>query len=257
MEEEQDSSHFLFGLNFGAHFPNSNTAEIYTGSPAVTRFGIEYIFQLDFNRQIFDDYFQFPYEVAEYPIEPRYRTSSEIGFFLGYKVGPQRQNTIFLDFNISQVRFEQTFTVAIYDPLNSIPGPTFEQFPLFGRENRFQLNLGTQFSLYQDEQSNAYFAVFANLNNVQMRRNYFVLDNREYDIFHINVDRPNDRLGGVGYGAGTGLGYRFTLSEELLTDLYYNLYYSQTNFKADLQPLGFHHSIGLRFIWGKINPSDE
>jgi len=251
-DEKIDSVRFVFGLNFGAHFANSNTASLYTGSPNVSPFGIDYIFNRPFNQQVFDQFFNNPYEIAEYPFNPKYRAASEIGFHTAYKFGPDWSNTIYLDFNIAQVKFEQNFTVAIYDPQNQIPGPTYQQFPIFGRENRFHLNLGTQWSLYHDEGSNAYFSLFGNLNNVQMRRNYIVIDDREYEIFHRNVDRPSERLGGVGYGGGGGLGFKFSLTEDIIADFYYNLYYTQINFKEEFKPYGVQHSLGIRFIWGSL-----
>lgn len=251
-EEGLDSSRFSFGINFGAHFANRNTAEIYSGRPNITTFGVEHVlFEQQFFRQEIDAYFNNNlFTVEEYPIEERYRVASEIGFHVDYSIGEQKQNAIFLDFNIAQLRYEQFFTVGIDDPLNQSPEPLrFEQVPIFGEENRFYLNLGVQLSLYADEQSNAYFSLFGSLNNTQMRRNYFVLGEREYDIFHIAIDRPNQRLGGVGYGGGTGLGYKFELMEHLDADIYYNLYYVQNNFKDDFQPFGFHNAIGLRIIW--------
>lgn len=250
-EEEVDSSRFSFGLNFGAFFSSNKTAFIYTGSPQVTAFSIPFVFNQPFNEQRFRDYFRYDYYIAEYPFDPVYKTSSEIGIHLGYKVGKKRVHSVYLDFNTIQLKFEQFFTVAIDDPRNRTVGPTFEQIPLFGRENRFYLNLGTQLSFYHDEAgSNAYFALFANLNNVQMRRNYFVIDNQEYEIYHRNFNNPNQRLGGIGYGGGTGLGFKFKLTEQIKTDFYYHLMNTQTNLKEDLQAFGFQHALGIRVIWG-------
>lgn len=248
-ETEVDSSRFSFGINVGAHFSNNNTAEIYTGTPAVTQFGIPNIFSQPFNREALDRYFRYPYQIAEYPFDPVYRTASEIGVHFSYKFGTDLANAIFIDFNTVQLKFEQFFTVAIDDPNNQTTEPTFERIPIFGRENRFHLNLGTQLSLHNGEASNAYFSLFGNINNVQMRRNYIVIDNREYEIFHRNFNRPNQRLGGIGYGGGAGLGFKFRLTDKIWTDFYYNLYYTQINLKEELQPFGVHHGLGLRVIW--------
>lgn len=254
--EETDSSRFVIGINVSAHFANKNSAKLYTGSPSITRYGLEYIFNLPRNKQAFNDFFKHPHEVVEYPFNPRYQTASEMGLHLGYKLGKTQSNVVFLDFNISQLKFEQSYTIAVYDPLNQIPGPTFEQLPIFGNENRFLLNLGSQVSLYNSEYSNAYFALFGNATNVQMRRNYIVIDNREYEIFHLNELRPSERLGGIGYGGGTGLGFQFYLSHEIKCDIYYNLYYTQTNFSDNFKPYGTHHSIGLRIIWDKAKEEE-
>lgn len=256
-EEESDTVRFFFGLNFGVHFANKETASIYTGSPNITPFGIEYIFNQPLNRQEFDRYFRFPYEVAEYPFDPIYRSTSEIGLHFGYKLGKTRANAIYADVNITQLKFEQFFTVAIDDPQNNSVDPTFERIPIFGEENRFHLNLGTQISLTSNETSNAYIALYGNLNNLQMRRNFIVVNNREYDIFHVNAERPDQRLGGIGYGGGAGLGFKFSLSDQILADIYYNYLYSQSNFRDDFQPFNSHHSLGIRIIWRKTVEEEE
>lgn len=251
-EEVEDSSRFHFGINFGAHFANRNTAEIYSGRPNISPFGVENVLkQHQFFRQEIDAYFNNNvFEVVEYPIEERYRVASEIGFHVDYSIGKEKQNSIFIDFNIAQLRYEQFFTVGIDDQLNQSPEPLrFEQIPIFGEENRFYLNSGIQMSLYNNENLNAYFSLFGSLNNTQMRRNYFALGEQEYDIYHVALDRPNQRLGGIGYGGGMGLGFKFGLTEHLDADIYYNLYYVQNNFKDDFQPYGFQNAFGLRIIW--------
>lgn len=250
-EEKLDSSRFSFGINFGAHFANNNTANIYSGSPSVTAYGIDFVINQPINQQELQQYFRTTeYRVEEYPVEPIYRTASEIGLHFAYAFDSSFANSIFIDVNIAQLKFEQFFTIGYEDPNNqSIDPTTFERFPLFGEENRFHINLGVQLSLYQSESSNTYFSAFGNVNNVEMRRNYFLINNKEYDIFHRNINRPDQRLGGFGFGGGAGLGFKFKLTEQLLADFYYNAYYTQINLKEDLQPYGVHHAVGLRIIW--------
>ena len=247
--EETDSSHFVFGINFGAFFSNNKTAAIYTGSPSASDYGINYIFNQPAFKQEFDQYFQYPYEVAEYPFDPQYRTAVEIGLYVGYELGKKREHLIFAELNTIQLKFEQLFTVAVDDPRNQSVDPTYLPFPIFGKENRFYLNAGVQLSLSQGENSSSYFTLFGNINRVLMSDNYIVIDNREYEIYHRNIDNPNQRLGGIGYGGGTGLGFKFNLTEKLLGDLYYHAFYTQTNLKESLQPYGFNHSIGIRVVW--------
>ncbi|MFB1022390.1 MAG: hypothetical protein QMC40_06480 [Vicingaceae bacterium] len=246
-EEYEDTVKFSFGINFGAYFSSHETAEIYSGRPYITPFNIPFVFSQPFNEQVFRDYFRFAYQIEEYPLETRYRTASEIGGHIEYNLNEAVD--LYLDVNITQLKFEQFFTVEIDDPNNGIIGPTFEQVPLFGEENRFHLNLGAQFSMYHDEYSNFYFSVFGSLNNTQMRRNYFVINNQEYEIFHVAEDRPNQRLGGIGYGGGAGLGFKYKIMDHLTTDFYYNMSYVQINLSENFQPFGFNHGLGIRIIW--------
>lgn len=251
---DQEYSPFFVGVNVGAFFANNNTAELYSGSPAVTRFGIPYVLGLQANEIIFRDFFVYPFEVADYPIESVYRTAVEIGLHLGYKFN--KNISVYSDVNTTQLSYEQSFTIAIDDPNNQMIGPTFQQFPIFGEETRINVNLGTQLSLYADESTTAYYSVFGNFNAARLEDNYFVIDGRTYNIFHTvnNVDR---RPGGAAFGFGSGLGVKFHLTENVLADLTYNLYYTKINMTENIQPFGVHHTIGLRVIWSKlVEPND-
>lgn len=246
-EEEKDSTRFFFGVNLGAHFPNNNSAIIYTGRPSVTQFGIPWIFNNPFNQQAFNDYFRFPYQVSEYPQEPAYKNSVEIGLHAGYEIS--NLFTVFFEVNSIQLDYEQFFTVAINDPNNQFQGPVFEQIPIIGEEFRFYFNLGAQFNYFTGETSKAYVSFFGNMNNVYMRRNYIVIDNVNYEIIHIDENNPDLRPGGIGFGGGGGLGFRFQLTDHILMDPYYNLYYTQINYREEKQPTGVHHSLGIRILW--------
>ncbi len=249
-EEFEDTVKFSFGINFGAYFSSHKTAEIYSGRPTITPFGVEFVlFEQPLLNQTFQSIYgpSFRLEDDAYPVESTYRTASEIGLHVEYNLSEVID--LYLDVNITQLKFEHFFTLSIDDPNNGFVGPTYEQIPIFGEENRFHLNLGAQFSMYHDEYANLYFSVFGSLNNTQMRRNYFVINNQEYEIFHVAFDRPNQRLGGIGYGGGTGLGFKYRLMDHLTTDFYYNLSYVQVNLSEAFQPYGFNHGLGIRVIW--------
>lgn len=246
-EEEVDTARFIIGVNVGAFFANNNTAVLYSGSPTVTPYGIQYILDRPENQQTFRDYFQYNYAVGEYPIETKYRTSTEVGLHVGYKAFDF--TTFFLDFNLSSLKYEQVFTIAIDDPNNGIVGPTYQQFPIFGTETRINVNLGAQISLHQGVGSETYLALFGNVNDVELNRNYIVIDDQQYEIFHYDPFSANQKPGGIGYGGGAGLGFRFNLTENILSDFYYNLHHTQSNLRENLQPYGTHHSFGLKVLW--------
>ncbi len=238
---------FSFGINFGAHFANKKTAQIYSGTPAQTDYGIVRIFNQPQNQRAFDQYFQSSYYLAEFPLESRYNVSIEMGLHFAYRFSEEIK--AFIDFNSVRLRYEQAFTVAVDNPNKPTVEPDYVQFPVIGEENRFYLNTGIQASYYYEEGLNAYFSFLVNINDVELDRNYIVIDNRQYEILHPVDGDFNRRPGGVGYGGGIGTGVNFKLGSNLLTDLYYNLYYIKTYLRKDLQPFGTQHSVGLRLAW--------
>jgi len=196
---------------------------------------------------VLQNYFQFPYEISEFPIENRYQTAVEIGVNLAYQLN--KLLSLNLEINAYRLKYEQFFTVAIDDPRNQLVGATFEQIPLFGEENRFYFNLGTQWSYFRAEYTNAYFSIFANMNDVRLRRNYFVIDGIEYNILHQSEVINNQKPGNLGFGFGLGTGIKFALTDHILADLYYQMIQTESNFEVLEETRGLHHSIGLRVIW--------
>lgn len=244
---EKDTSKFFIGFNLGVYFPNNNTADLYTGRPDVTSYGIQHIFNQPFNRQVFDEYFDAPYQVAEYTFEPRYKTAVELGLHMGYQIDPDI--SFFLDFNIAQLDFEQFFTVQVDDPNRRVPEPRLDRFAIIGEENRFNLNLGTQINYFQGESSIAYLGLFGNINNTEVQSNFIIIDNVEYNIFHQNNNEPDLQPGGIGYGGGMGLGFKFQIGARVWADLTYNAIYTQINLTEQFNKFGLQNTIGMRMIW--------
>lgn len=250
MDEQEETTRFFIGVNLGGFFANKKSAEVYSGSPNVTNFSIPTILNNQFYKPTFDQYFgPSPYKVEEYPFDIKYRPAFEIGLHTGYNINSKM--ALFLDFNIAQLDVEQFFTIAIDDPTNQIVGPTLEQYALFGEENRLNLNLGAQLNFYEGENSKAYLSLFFNMNDVDMRRNYIVINETQYEIFHINDEQPDLRLGGIGIGGGAGLGYRFHVSSNVLADLFYNMIYTKTNLSENYQYYNAQHSLGIRVLLAK------
>jgi len=249
MDKKEDTSRFFIGINFGAFFANNNTAGIYSGTPSATPFGIQSILNRREFKQTFENYFQYPYSIEEYPTDPSYKTAFEIGLHAGYRLG--KRFSLFLDFNTVQLRFEQAFTVSIDDPKNQRVGPTYEAIPIFGKESRISVNLGLQYNFYTNGQSSAYVSLFGNATDVELKSNYFVVNNQQYELFHYNYNLPSQRVGGMGYGGGTGIGYKFHLNDQILADLYYNLTYTEINLKTGFQEYGIQNGLGVRILWAK------
>ena len=246
-KESSSSSKFFAGINVGALIVNSNTAVIYTGTNDITPYGINYLLSVPTYKTTFDAYFQYDYSVSEFPQNPAYKTALDIGLHAGMNFG--EGNAIFIDINSSKLNYENTFTVAIDQPSNQTIDPTYEQIPIFGKEKRFNLNLGTQLSLFHAEKSNFYWSFFGNFNSIKLNRNYIVIDNKEYEIIHSNAQLTTKEPGGIGYGAGSGLGFKYKLTNNITADFTYNLYYIKTKMNDAIQGFGINHGITFRLIW--------
>ncbi len=246
-EVEKDYPIFFAGINAGALFPNNNTALIYTGASNVTNYGINYILSVPSYKLQFDDYFKHSYGLEETPKDPVYNTAFNIGLHAGVSVS--KFSSIYVDINFANLKYEQNFTIVIDDPLNQSIDPTYEQFPIIGEEKRININLGTQLNYYNQDETILYLALFGNFNSLQLERNYIVINNKEYEIIHNTPQQPNAKPGGIGYGAGSGLGVKYKLSHNILADLTYNLYYIKTNMNDNIQGFGLNHGITFRLIW--------
>jgi opacity protein-like surface antigen len=246
-KEEEKTKTFFGGINVGAFFANGNAAIIYSGGNAITPYGIDFILRQPLNKITFDNYFKHPYSVADLPQNPVYRTAVDIGFHGGFHIN--KVSAIYLDINITQLKYEQTFSIAVDNPLRQSPEPTYEQIPIFGEEKRFNLNLGSQLSYYTSQKIDLYWSIFGNLNVVNMERNYFVVNDVEYEIYHNPPDQTDRKPGGLGFGGGTGLGLKYQFTENIILDFTYNFYYTKINFTEAIQPYGMHHGLLMRILW--------
>ncbi len=254
-EPQKKGSRFTAGIQMGAFFANDNTAHFYSGTPDITNYGINWTLGLQFYKQRFDNYFVHPYYIAEFPFEPVYEPAIEVGLHLGFEINDEI--SLFADLNSVRLNYKQFFTMAIDDPSNQSVEPNYERIPIVGKENRFYLNLGTQINCYEDGSSKLYWSLFGSLNDLEVKSNYFTINGIRYDILHPVNDDFNVKPGGIGYGGGTGLGYKFSVANQLNLDIYYNLHYSKTRLNDDLEKFGIAHSVGLRITWGSVGIEEE
>jgi len=238
---------FFVGLNIGTLFANNNTASIYDGSNNNTPFGVEYIMNIPSNKIIFKNYFQQTFSIAELPLNPTYKTALDIGLHAGINIS--KVSSIFVDMNISSLSVQQLFTILIDDPTNLAIEPNYEQLPIIGEEKRININVGTQLNFFNRNKTKIYGSFFGNFNNIKLLRNYIVINNREYEIFHASTQQPNIKPSGSGYGGGIGLGIKYNLTDKLTTDFTYNFYYIKTSINDKLQGFGINHGLTFRLLW--------
>lgn len=246
-KDEKKTPRFFVGVNMGVLFANNNTAAIYNGSSANTLYGVEYILSVPYYKPTFDNYFKYRYTLAELPLNPAYKTTFDLGLHSGINIG--KGNSIYLDINFANLKYEQFFTILIDDPTTQSIEPTYEQVPILGEERRINFNLGTQVSLFNKDKSNLYWSFFGNFNSIKLERNYIIINSVEYEITHSSPQISASPPGGIGYGAGSGIGFKYRLTEKILVDLTYNLSYIKTKMNDNIQGFGINHGIIFRVIW--------
>ena len=240
----------FIGVNGGAYFANKNTAMMYSGGNQFSVYGIEWAFQNQYYKPDLDNYFQYPYEIAELPEGMTYRPSLDIGLIMGYNM--DNSAAVFLEANIAQLKIQDVFVVEINNPNNTSPSAQYEQIPIFGEEQRLNINAGFRFGVFEKNGLNGFVPIYGNINAVQLKRNYFVINNRQYPIVHNIQGYTNERPGGAGYGAGTGFGMRYGINDNIILEANYNIMYSKITMlkSAGFQEWGLQHGIGIRVIWG-------
>jgi len=244
-DEDESGANLKIGVNVGGYFANDSSAFLYNGY--YTNYGISYIFNNPYYKTELTNYFQYSYSLYSLPQNTVYRPALNVGLHLAID---NNGSAGYMDVNFAQLEIQDQFTVAIDDPNNNSPEPTYEQIPLFGHEKRFNLNLGYRAQFYKQDELGVYWPIFANLNSVQLVDNYIVINNKKYPINHVVPNQPNVKQNGIGFGGRTGLGSTYQFNHKFTFDLSYNLTYTKTHYDDVINYFGFNNSLMFRIIWG-------
>ena len=192
------------GLNGGAFFANKNTAMMYSGGNNFSIYGIEWAFQNQYYKPDLDNYFQYPYEIVELPEGMTYRPSLDLGIIAGFNM--DESAGLFIEMNVAQLKVQDVFVVEINNPNNTNPGDQYEQIPIFGEEQRLNINAGLRFRVFENNGLTGFVPLYLNVNAVQLKRNYVYINNRQYNIVPNIQGYTVDMPGGTGVGGGSGFG---------------------------------------------------
>lgn len=252
--QEEEESGWFFGVNIGSHIANKKTAMMYSGGSNYSMYGIEWAFQNPYYKPKLDAYFQYPYSIVELPNGMTYRPSVEIGGIIGYQA--DESVAIYAEANVGMLKIQDVFVVEIRDPNTTSVEYPLEQFPVYGEEQRLNINAGARFTIFNKNGVMGYLPLFGNFNSVKLEKNYFIINNETYNIVHNIQGITNNRPGGVGYGLGSGIGFKYRLNDNFLIDASYNGIYSkitmirESSTQPEFSAWGLNHSILLRILWG-------
>lgn len=270
--EEIEYKSFFLGVNVGSHFANKKTAMKYSGFSANT-LGVEWFFNNPLNearlRELFDGQ---PYKIdqqdlLDLPNRMKYRPSWEVGGIAGIRLSDGLD--LFLEANVAQLKTENVFVVEVTPSsnTNNIEADRYRSFPVFGKEERLNMNLGLRIRLYEGFNYSVQLPLFFNFNSVKLKENYFILEENQspINILHnsqnvitsggnIISNNNNQPPGGTGYGLGSGLLFNYQIMPTIAFEVSYNLMYSKVTVDRFLDPpftgTGIQQNILFRVIWG-------
>jgi len=244
----------LLGVNGGAHFANKKTAVLHSGFyyPAVN-FSVERLFNNSFFRtQYLDNYFKYGYQIVEVPTNMKYKPSIEYGGTIGYRI--DESMTFYGEVNFAQLKTEDIFVVKVDDPTPQAVQPfRYENIPIFGEEQRLNINIGLQIGLFASNGVEVFLPLFGNFNSMKFGKNYFVVNGRQHIVHQTFTNQPNyyiTKIGGVGYGGGSGIGARYLIQDKFTVEIAYNALYTKTKVLETFKEFGLNHNILLKIIWG-------
>lgn len=270
-EEDDVKGNFFVGVNVGSFFANKKTAMKYSGFSPNT-LGVEWFFNNPLNearlREFFDGQ---PYKIdqqdlADLPNRMRYRASWDIGGIAGVRLNEGVD--LFVEANVAQLKTENIFVVEVTPSsnTNNIDADRYRQIPVFGKEERLNLNLGIRVKVFDENNLSVQIPLFGNFNSVKLKENYFLLEETQapIQIYHNSqniqviggqISNSNTQPpGGVGYGFGSGLIFNYQIMPTIAFEINYNLMYSKVTVDRFLDPpfaaTGIQQNVLFRVIWG-------
>lgn len=269
--EEDDYKSFFLGFNVGSHFANKKTAMKYSGFSTNT-LGVEWFFNNPQNQSRLNEFFEGQTynidkeDLYDLPNRMKYLPSWEVGGIAGLRLSDGLD--LFLEANVAQLKTENIFVVEVIPSSNSSNvNNEYKQIPVFGKEERLNLNLGLRIRLYEGQNYSVQLPLFFNFNSVKLKENYFILEESQppINIIHnsqnvvtsggnIISNSNNQPPGGSGYGLGSGLLFNYQIMPTIAFEVSYNLMYSKVTVDRFLDPpftgTGIQQNILFRIIWG-------
>ncbi|MFO8055622.1 MAG: hypothetical protein R6U19_10740 [Bacteroidales bacterium] len=221
---------WIVGLQTGVYFANSHTANYYNGREGNVN-EISFILDNKYHRDDILNYYEaydYVYDQSDLPREMHYEAAMNIGFLARNNI--TKNWGVFLNFNFVRLRTKGSFILEI-DPDQIISEPNEHIFPIYGEEERHNINIGIhrQFNLLSPSLT-YYGELGVNFNNTIVEESSIEIAGNNYSI----IDRYGGgqgyqpgvpqteydlRLGGVGLGFFGGMGFKFLFSDKLTLDV--------------------------------------
>lgn len=226
--EEDIFTGFSFGLNLGSYFASRNTANFYNGSCAEATDELvggvrcvtiaerldPSIFLIDYNNILNNinnstanqaSSFFVPFDSN--PTNMRYNPAMYVG--LQMKYAWSRTSALLFNLNAVRLRSVDQFTLQFVGSTPPINGQAdVRLFQIYGREQRFNINVGYRQGFEMGDFSNFYLQFGGSMLGTSVLENQLRILNQDYSLFMytLNVNTP------VEYQARTNVGFGFYIA---------------------------------------------
>jgi hypothetical protein len=237
---------FEYGMNFGAYFAHSSTANYYNGSGggAAGRRSLEQMLRTDLNYNRIRQDLGYDFGLHALPAAMRYNPSVLIGFFGSLHFS--RRSALIAEFNYARLRVEDQFTLRL-DRFSNIEGDNIERFTISGSEERVDLRLGYQ-QTFLSKESYIHPFVEAGFSLTDTKVNHIrtQIGNSSYSLFHASTTQYTlERDFGISPGGFAGAGLKLDVNENFRLTLGYSGLYTRINL-GENDRSAFQHTIYMR-----------
>lgn len=254
---------FFLGINVGVKFANKNYAARYGGwyqDELENAIGVgninnyNTIFEMLGQNHYFVDY-------SGFPVDVRYRPGLLTGVTLGYKLSPEFQIGIDVDF--SKLKIITGYTLNVDDPSNTTSQDQYETGEILGEESRFNGRFNIDYIIEGGGQFN-YIAGVSGLFS-GWRIDKHVAFFRDFQVPLHSVHNPANnftkKTGGIGWGFGINAGIEFRFNDQIVAQIMYQPYLQRADYyntKNTIAALGasyvkdkfrLEHDLTLRILW--------
>lgn len=217
---------WVYGINIGGYFAHSSTANYYNGSG---EHNVEIALNRIHNRdrlinnvdEIIDNF-----EIGELPLNMHYSPAVLIGFFGGLSFS--KTLSLIGEFNYTQLSVADKFTIYT-DKFTSTSEPYILLSDIYATEERIELRLGIQYTLYTDSYVHPFIESGINITDTKVVENKVLVEGMEFSIREIRSEYYNVRDYGMGFGIYTSAGIHMEVSDNFSFRMGGSVSYSQIN----------------------------
>ncbi len=222
---------WIYGISFGGYFAHPSTARYYDGSGKHSdgEHAVESALNRHYNRdrlianveEIIETF-----EIGELPQNMRYDPGLLIGFFGGFTFS--RSFALMGEFNYTRLTAADKFTI-ITDKFTSTSEPFRLLSDIYGVEERIELRLGFQYTLYTSSYIHPFIESGLNITDTKIIENRVNVSGIQFNIREIRSEIYGIRDYGMGFGIYTGAGLNFEVSDSFSFRLGGSVSLSQIN----------------------------